>query len=269
MPFVINDSTNNDVIFPDPQLHARGAVPRDYNVQPIEMFEAPDKIPLISRSEWQGMIQERKEKQSGLRDIWRRQAQKLGVSVASLHLDQNGQPYCWAYSIAQTIMMVRCRDNQPYERLSAHGVACQIKNFQDQGGWCGLSAQFAREKGYPTVKTWAEKSMSRSNLTEEMKLESLQYRITEDWVDLTRPVWGQNLTYDQVITCLLMNIPCAVDFNWWSHSVCACDVVWLSGNAVPVILNSWYEWGEDGFAEIEGQRAVPDGAVGTRAVIAT
>lgn len=268
--FTIDDSTPDSVVFPDPSIHARGAVPRDYSVQPAEMFEPPDKIPLIPRSEWQGMIQERKEKKSGLIDNWRREAAKLGVSVRSLHLDQNGDGHCWAYSVGHTIMMVRCRDNQEYKRLNPHFVATYLKRFN--GGWCGISAQVAREIGYleqgNSPEQWPLHSNNTGLLNETRLKAAGKYKIVEDWVDLTRPVWGQNLTYDQVITCLLMNIPCALDYNWWAHSVCGCDVDWIGGNAVPVILNSWNGWGDDGFARIEGQRAIPDGAVATRAVIA-
>jgi hypothetical protein len=268
---IINDSTPNDIVFPDPSLHARGGIPRDYSVQPLEMFDAPSSIPLIPRSEWQGIIEERKQKQSSLRDIWKRQAQKMGVSTRSLHLDQNGDGHCWAYSIGHTEMMVRARDNQEYVRLNPHFVATYLKRFN--GGWCGLSAQVAREVGYLEQGNgpdqWPLHSNNTSLLNETRKQAAAKYKITEDWVDLTRPAWGQNLTYDQLITCLLMNIPCAVDFNWWSHSVCACDVEWRSGNALPVILNSWAGWGDDGFAVLEGNRAVPDGAVATRAVIMT
>lgn len=260
--FVIHDRTKDHIH--SPRSYVKGYVERDYKVYPKEMFAPPSEIPLIPRSDWQAIIQEQEEQQSSLEHMWRR---TYGNNVRRAHLDQNGQGYCWAYSVSHTIMMARCRDNQPPKRLSAHAVACKIKNFRDQGGWCGLSAQFIRENGVPTVETWKEKSMSRQYDNPETWNEAQQYKITEDYVDLTRDVWGQNLTYDQVITCLLMNIPCALDYNWWGHSVCGVRAKWVDGQACPVIINSWQDWGEDGFAVLQGQRAIPNGAVATRGVI--
>jgi len=260
--YIINDSTKSHVH--SPRSCAKGYVERDYDQYPLEMYAPPTEIPLIPRSEWQGIIQERKERGMGLRAIWER---RYGSNVGSAHLDQNGQGYCWSYSVAHTVMFARVRDNQEPKRLSAHAVACKIKNFKDEGGWCGLSAQFYRENGCPTVDTWKEKSMSKQNDNPATWEEASQYRITEDYVDLTRPVWGQNLTFDQVITCLLMNIPCALDFNWWGHSVCGCDVDWVDGEATPEILNSWRDWGDNGFAKLQGSRAKPNGAVATRGIV--
>lgn len=251
---IINDSTSNDILFP-PEC-ARGYVERDYSLYPQEMFSAPSEIPLIPRSDWQGIIEEQEEQQSSLEHIWRKKGLK--------HLDQNGQGFCWAYSCGHALMMCLARDNQPVPRLSPHAVACKIKNFRDEGGWCGLSAQFVKENGMPTVETWAEKSMSRQYDNQRTWDEAKKYRIVEDYVDLTRPVWGRNLTYDQVISCLLQNIPIQLDFNWWGHSVCGVRAVWLDGAAVPRILNSWANWGKQGFADLQGKRGIPDGAVATR-----
>lgn len=259
---VIHDRTKDHIH--SPRGYAKGYVERDYKVYPEEMLAPPSEIPLIPRSDWQAIIQEQEEQQSSLEHIWRR---RYGSNVSRAYLDQNGQGFCWAYSVSHTVMMARCRDNQELKRLSAHAVACKVMNFQDRGGWCGLSAQFIRQNGCPTVDSWKEKSMSRQYDTDETWKEAAHYKISEDYVDLTRDVWGQNLTYDQVITCLLMNIPCALDFNWWRHSVCGVRAVWLDGQAVPRIMNSWVGFGEDGFATLQGNRAIPNGAVGTRGVI--
>lgn len=258
-PLIIHDTTPDHVH--SPRMTAKGYDP---STVVKGMFASPKEIPLIPRSEWQARIQERKLQGLGLEAIWRR---KFGSSVGTAHLDQNGQGFCWAYSTGHAIMFTRVRDGQEAKRLSPHAVACKIKNFKDQGGWCGLSAQFARENGYPTVDTWKEKSMSRQYDNATTWNEAKQYRITEDYVDLTVNVWEENLTYDQYITCLLMNLPVQSDFNWWGHSVCSVDVDWLDGEAVPRIINSWAGWGEEGFATLQGKRAIPDGAVSTRGVV--
>lgn len=260
--FIIDDSTKDHVH--SPRTRAKGYDPSQVVK---EMFAPPEEIPLIPRSDWDAIIDEQEEEESSLEHIWNR---TWASNVSNAHLDQNGQGFCWAYSTAHSIMFARIRDNQEPLRLSAHAVACKIKGFRDQGGWCGLSAQFARENGFPTVATWKEKSMSREYDNPTTWEEARKYRITEDYVDLTRDVWGQNLTFDQVATCLLMNIPCPVDFNWWGHSVCGVRLMRIERGSYGIrIMNSWKGWGENGFATLQGNRTIPNGAVATRAVITT
>ena len=165
-------------------------------------------------------------------------------------------------------MLARAVALAPHVRLSAHAVACKVKNFRDEGGWCGLSAKFVRENGIPTVGFWAEKSMSRTFDTAETWANAAKHKIDEDWVDLTRPVWGQNLTFDQVATCLLLGIPCALDFNHWSHSVCGLRLVRVEAGSYGIkIWTSWTDsWGDRGMGILRGTKAVPDGAVATRTV---
>lgn len=124
-----------------------------------------------------------------------------------------------------------------------------------------------RASGVVPESHWPAKSMSRSLDTAANWQEASKYRITEDFVDLTRAVYDQNLTWNQVVSCLLQNIPCAVDFNWWGHSVCAVDVDVLEGEVVLDIDNSWTpSWGDNGTGYLRGSRKIPDGAVATRVI---
>lgn len=293
--FVIHDGTPASRVFApviDGQPKGHGYVPRDYRVYPAQMFDPPDQMPLIPQGEWAERIREKNAKKSWLRDI--RDTANGGQPFPSL--DQNGQGYCWAYSVTTCVMLVRALMNQPYVRLSAHGVACMVKGFRDEGGWCGLSAKFVREKGVPSVAFWQEKSMSRSNDRPETWANALLHRVTEEWVDLTRNVYDQNLTWAQVVSCALSNIPQANDFNHWSHSV-AGGLRLVDGNALrdctraesgklmgavevarfwgldnPVtmgfgneILNSWTDgWGDRGLGVLTGNKAIPDGALAIR-----
>ena len=74
------------------------------------------------------------------------------------------------------------------------------------------------------------------------------------------------MTFDMVASCLLANIPCAVDFNWWGHSVMACDLVDLGNGQYGIrFRNSWTDsYGDKGFAVLTGSKAIPNGAVGLR-----
>jgi len=219
------------------------------------MFDPPHDLKLIPRSEWSDRIKKKTQEKSWLTDLRNFPA-----------LDQNGQGFCWAYSTTSCVMLLRRVMGQPDVRLSAHAIGCMVKNFRDEGGWCGLSAKFHRERGCPSVQYWPEKSMSRSNDKPETWENAKKHIVTEEWVDLSKAVYDQNLSFDAVATCLLCNIPVAVDFNHWSHSVCAIELVETERNSFGLkILNSWSDqWGDKGTGILRGSKAIPDGAVALR-----
>lgn len=240
----------------DGSPRGHGLVPRDLATYPPQMFDPPSGLALIPRSEWDARLDEQEREKSSLEHV--------RGEIPSL--DQNGQGFCWAYSTGSALTLVAALNNRPYVRLSPHAVACKIKNFRDEGGWCGLSAKFARETGFPDVTVWPEKSMSRSSDTAATWANAARRKVTEDFADLTRDVYDQNLTFDQVATCLLAGIPCMTDFNHWSHSVCAIRLVRVEAGSYGLkIWNSWADaWGERGMGILRGSKAIPDGAVAIR-----
>lgn len=258
--FIIDDSTPESVH--SPAHLGKGAVPRDYTLFPQPMFQQPDQMVLIDESEWDARIEEQERAKSSLEHI--RETMKNGSWFPSY--DQNGYPYCWSYSTTHTAMFARAVANAPFTDLSAMGMANKITHFNPQGGWCGLSAKFARENGIPTKADWPDATpMSRSHDNPTTWNNALGYRITEDWVDLTKEVYDQNLTFKQVVTCLLLNQPCALDFNWWAHSVMGLRVVKRAGEYCIKILNSWSDnYGDRGMAILAGSKKYPNGAISTR-----
>jgi hypothetical protein len=266
---IIDDATPDDVPF-DPQ-YARGAVPRDYNVQPAEMLAPPGEMALVPRSEWDARIDEQEATASSLEHLY------LGGPNGTPRfpcLDQNGNGYCWAYSTGHCMMLARLRDNEPLVRLNPHSVAAIIKKGRDEGGWCGLSAQFLGEYGIAPEGDgpghWPLHARNTGRDTPAVRAEMAKYRSNETWIDLTTQVYNRNLTAAQLASCLFGNNPCAVDFNWWGHSVCAVRLVRVeAGGYGLLILNSWKGWGRHGLAVLRGDKAVPDGAVCIRTHRAT
>lgn len=252
---VIDDSTSNDVLFPadkgrghDPAQVVRG------------MFAPPSEMKLIPRSEWSARIKEQERLKSRISDIL------LAAGVPSL--DQSQSNYCWGHSVVGAVQAQRALANQPYVPLSAYAVCSTIMNGANRGGWCGLSAQFARERGIPSQASWPQGSFRGTFDAANAAL----HKVTEDWTDLAAGhVAEQNLTFDQLATCLLTNTPCATDWNWWSHSVLACDLVEVEPGSFGVrIRNSWGDsWEQKGFAVLRGQKAIPDGALAIRVTPAT
>ena len=253
--FIITDSTSTDVLFP--AACRTGAVPRDYGVQPVgsDGLKPPSGIKLIPESEWIPRIQERERLGIGLSAL----AKRANLRAKS----QGSEGFCWAYSVTRCIEFLLLKQNQKFEYLSAHSVGCKIKNFRNEGGWCGLSAQFIAEYGVVPESRWPEQSMSRANDTADNWEDAKRFRMTEGWYDLNRQVWDQDITWQGVVSLLLQNVPCALDYMPWTHSVNAFDVTVRDGIVWPVIYNSWGNgWGDNGTAVLMNSWSrSPDGAV--------
>jgi hypothetical protein len=257
---LIDDDTPHDVLFRphvNGELKGRGAIPRDYTVQPVERFAPPSEIDLIPQSEWSARVKEIEATASGLSHI--------RGSIPSLDQGQNG--YCWGHSTTHAVMLLRALMNLPYVPLSAYAVCATIKRGANEGGWCGLSADFHEKRGAPSQALWPQgdrnyRQYDRPEVWENAGL----HKVTEDWIDLTRDVYDRNLTFAQVMTCALLRIPVAFDFNWWGHSIAMLDAVEVEPGSFGFrIWNSWSDgWGERGTGVLRGQKAVPDGAVALR-----
>lgn len=258
-----------DVLYPEGA--AFGAVPRDLDLDPHEMFADPAGLKTYDPSEWDALFDEQERNESSLEHIFLR-----GGRPAFVNLDQNGDGDCWAYSTGHALMLARLRDNldgdRPPVRVNPHFVATYLKRFN--GGWCGASAKVLREVGILPEGTGAEEWPLHSHdarlLTPARLAAAARFKSTEDWYDLARPVHGQVMTARQLATCGFNNVPAPSDFNWQSHSVC--QVRWVRierGSWGPLILNSWKGWGRFGLAVYRGRQATADSAVAIRATTPT
>lgn len=279
--FVIDDSNVEARCFP--RTHGNGEgyglIPRDYDQYPVGCYKGSttfgslnDELPLIPWNEMPDRIAHLISTKSQLSDI--RDTADNGRPFVSL--DQNGQGYCWNYSGTACQMLLRAVANMPYVRLSAHANACIIKNFRDQGGWgaAGLDRQMSH--GTPSVEFWPEKSMSRQHDNPRTWENAARHKTAEGWIDIDPHPYDRDMTFQEVLTCLLCRIPVIGDFNWWGHSVALMDAVDVYPNRPATdprrygvrILNSWTDrWGTRGTGVLQDQRAIPNGATAPRAMV--
>jgi hypothetical protein len=267
MPNLITIDDSNytqyvDHIGPDGQKRAKGLCPRNFETHPQGCFAvaAPLTIPLIPESEWDDRIAEQEAKQSSLTHI--RDKGSYGSPIPSY--DQNGKGYCWAHGPTSAVTLVRAINNQPYVPFSAYMVACLIKNYQDQGGFGGEALSFIAKNGIASSAFWPLQSMSRSNDTPAMRGNAALNKC-ESWWDLSS---DKTTARAQLATLLLLNVPVVVDYDWWSHCVCAVRLVKRSPFTIT-IWNSWGDsWSANGMGNLVESKAVPDSAVAPRVMTA-
>ena len=272
--YVIDDANASERL----QGGTFGLIPRNYSANPVGSYEGSttfgalnDELPLISWSEMPAMIADKVANKSQLSDI-----RDTAYGKPFPALDQNGQGYCWMYSGTAAVMLLRAKANMPYVRLSAHAGACIIKNFRDQGGWGAQGLDRLRSHGQPSTDHWPEKSMSKAYNTPSTWENAALHKVSEGFIDLDEAQYDRNLSFQQVLTCLLRDIPVIADYNHWGHSVCLMDAVDVSPNKPASdprrygvrLLNSWRDsWGTRGTGVLTGTKAVPNGATAPRAVV--
>lgn len=259
---IISDDNATEHFLPviDGERKSHGGVRRPYNACPVGYLPCakPFDLEPIKEERWPDLLAAKIAAKAQLSDI--RNAGMYGQPIPSR--DQNGKGYCWYHSGISACLLVRALNNQPYVDLSPYFGACIIKGYRDQGGWGSEGVEFTAENGCCSSQFWPQRSMSRSNDTPAARENAKLHRITE-WMDL------EPRNKAQLVTCLLLNIPVVVDFNWWSHSVCAMDLVSLNPFRIR-IWNSWGDsWSENGTGILEGDKAIPDAQIAPRVLVAS
>ncbi len=226
--------------------------PRDWSVYPHGSLKhaKPFDLPLIPESEWESRLAARIAARAQFSDV--RNTGMFGQPIPSL--DQNGVGYCWCHSGVSAHLIRRAFMGEPFVDLSPFAIGCMIKGFRDEGGFGGEGVEFQGDRGCPTSEFWPQRSMSRSNDNPKTWENAKLHRYL-GWRDL-----DPNNMKAQFISCLLLYGPCISDYDFWSHSVCAVDLVSASPLRVR-IWNSWGDsWSDKGMGILEESKAIPNSA---------
>jgi hypothetical protein len=244
---------------PTPPL-ATGAVPRDFEVDPVEMRDDPAGMALYKESDYDALYDAGEEAEDSLEHIVLR-AIEVGTFA---FLDQNGFPDCWMYSPVHALMVDLLKQNLPIPKFNPTAAATMLG--RTNGGWCGLGMKFLRDNGTPLAGTgpgeWPWHSR-RGQDTPELRAAMKKHRALEDWYDLGRQVWDQNLSKRQVATCLFNNLPTPSDYNEFAHSMLSLRLVRIErGHWGILTLNSWQGFGYRGLCVLADRW--PDGSCALR-----
>lgn len=256
---IVRSSLNEAFLRGVPEGLAAGAVPRDFDVDPVEMRDSPAQMQLHDESEWDALYDKGEEAEDSLEHIYLR-----GGQPAFPFLDQNGFPDCWTHSTAHAVMFDYLKQNLPVPRIN--GVAAATLMNRTGGGWCGLSMKFGREHGWPIVGTgpgeWPYQSR-RGQDTPELRAKMKQYQTLEDWYDLGSQVYDQVLSKRQIATCLFDNLPVPSDYNEYAHSMLSIRLVRIERNSWGLLtINSWAQFGYHGLCVLAERW--PDGSCALR-----
>ncbi len=258
----IYDETNADTLAGDVrvdgELVGRGLIARDFERQPLGSlgFAKPFDLPLIPRSEWAGRIEEQDATRSSLHHL------RLTLNVPVKN--QKKTNYCWINAPVCCVETVRAVQGNQYVELSPASCGALIKGYRDVGGWGTEGIKFIVSHGIAPVSLWPANAIDSRYDTADVKRERQKYRISE-WYEL------QPDNFEQLATCLLLNIPIAVGYNWWGHEVTAIRLVKPGRNTYGIVIaNSWGgSWEDNGYGVLTEGKGTPDDAIGPRVVYST
>jgi len=230
--------------------------------EPLEGFGTSFNA-MIPREEWNERIEEMERKKMRLPDLvddLKARGEWDGPRV----LNQSRTNYCWINSPVHAVMLTRAKQGEKYVPLSPASVGAKIKNFRNVGGWGSEGLKYIREHGIVPHELWPANAIDRRYDNSESDAARKHFKCDEWW--LLQP---RNL--DQMMSCLLQNIPVCIGLNWWSHEVTAVAPARVGENSYGIIFdNSWGEgYGDKGRGLLRDSKMLPDDAVAPRTVTAS
>lgn len=198
-------------------------------------------ISLIPKSEWKDRIKERIDNKLTARNF----VQSLNIPP----LNQESTSYCWINGPTHGLELSIAQSIGRYLSLSPASGGARIKNFRNVGGWGSEALDWMIEHGLNETKDWPANAIDRRYLTDENIKLALRHRVRE---------YYKLNNWEEVVSAILHGLKVAVGYNWWAHEVLGCD---LNMNEDLDIRNSWGNWGDNGFAYLQGNKKYPDDAV--------
>ncbi len=202
-------------------------------------FSALAAGPLIPRSDWSAALKEQIARKSRISDVQTWEPD-----------DQDGYPICWAAGTCAAFSTARVLQGLPFVRISGMSVAVPISGGHS-GGYEGDAVEYLTEHGGASVDVWTYDSPSNLSSQAEV-IESRKHHVALESYECE--------SFDEFATAWLLDWPCTVSYNWWSHVVMACDLVEIEAGSFGVrIRNNWGDWGAKNDHGVSGYQVLREG----------
>jgi hypothetical protein len=233
-----------------------GTMPRSYLNHPVGSLPYGSAVPSgfarIPMEEWPDRIADQLRAKSSLYHVW----QDSGLGV----WDQGSLNYCHAYSAVMGNALARHQQGLPMVNLSPSSVGAPVTGFTNNGAYIHDDLKQMVDVGVASIDFVPMATTRKDAFKSGWKADAAKHRIVE-FDDIT--------PRDFVLHCsmLLQNKPVCVGLNYWRHAVTDLVVVDLNNGRKAIdwlryailFLNSWGpEWGDGGFAQRTGQKALAD-----------
>jgi hypothetical protein len=214
-------------------------------------------IPTIPRDEWQKLIAEKDTNQSWLRNI----NDLMGVRCK----DQNGLGYCHAYGTVSAGETATAVAGEPYEERAPESIGGVVTNWRNDGAYPEDDLEVLCKRG-----ACRQIYLDKANSIKHNKWHSGWEEDALSWTAIEVFDLNPSNIFNELMTCILLNIPTSVWYNWWGHHVQGpLQAKYEDGKYWLLNRNSWgRDYGDNGYFWMSEGRgkglATPDGAFGIR-----
>lgn len=200
----------------------------------------PFDFPILSKPERLEAIKQMTAEKNLLSD------RRLSLKIPSL--DQNGTNYCWGNGVVSAIILRRMLMGGGYIPLSPASGCAPITGFRNNGGWGVDFIRYTSKYGINTVNEWPANAIDKRYYTEANK-ELAKRNMVLKWMEL------EPGNRDQLMTAMVLRLPVALGYSWWSHEVCGIDPAITNGDESGRIWNSWSDaWSYMGMAVLAANK---------------
>tara|TARA_Y100000361_G_scaffold36089_1_gene30569 strand:- start:26990 stop:27742 length:753 start_codon:yes stop_codon:yes gene_type:complete len=238
----------------------KGYVPRDWQSYPEFCSHSQYSGKIYPRKDWVELIELQRKNLTA--PVHVHQYNKVPV------LNQGRYGYCWMYgTVACILNRYAAQGIDPVPNLNAHATAAMGKRYRNQGGFGIEATKYIQKYGIPEFDVWPQFSNDRSLEKDPKVIESCKQHKLVDFEEMPRN------SFDSVMSCLICPVdpsPCTLAFDWWRHLVAGMYATYRgSGNNIEWgigFVNSWKNWGDNGFGVVWNKKAVAFESVAVRSV---
>ena len=229
---------------------AGGFVESPRNSDPFSSSAPAFQGPIYPESDWDELMALQEENQSS---PYHTHLNNVDI------MSQQRTNYCWMFGVVAGAANRYAATGIEVPKFSPASTACQIKNFQNVGGWGSEAAAGVQKYGIATTNTWPNCSFDRTLPNNpRVRNDSFRHNIVE-----FNALGRYNI--NAVASCLLDPInpsPCSGGYSHWGHLVLLLKVVRISGQIGFLYANSWGKnWGDNGYGILLGSKAIPTEAI--------